>query len=85
MSEATIQIKVEAWNFGSPADVYVEVYNPDQVLKKSRDYGDYSYDLDPAFQYTTTTPGNWYLRVKESHDAGGPLYWYVMQYDLETI
>jgi len=35
--------------------------------------------------YTTSTPGTWYIRAKSSVDAVGALYWYVLEYELEPM
>lgn len=80
-----VHLRIEAWNYGSPADMQLELYNPDQERKKLRDAGDYSYDLDATLDYTTSTPGTWYIRAKSGVDAVGALYWYVLEYELEPM
>lgn len=81
----TVHLRTDAWNYGSPSNMFLELYDPELNRKKAKDNGAYSYDLDAAIDYTVSTPGTWYVRAKSSVDAVGPLYWYVLDYELEPV
>jgi hypothetical protein len=76
--------RIEANGSGSPVNINLFLYS-DAILSDSgvsplaRDFkGDDEYDLDANLRYTFTTPGTYFLLVKEHMGRGGAFYWYTL-------
>ncbi|MFM2153192.1 MAG: hypothetical protein RL199_1627 [Pseudomonadota bacterium] len=87
--KTTVTLKVEAWGFGSPADVQLQIYrlsDPSDPVRTAR-YGATSYDLDPLLEYTASGGEQdevWFVKLTEELNGASPLYWYVLDVQLET-
>lgn len=88
-----LTLDIDAWFFGSPVDVELELYAPDGTLEKSDSSSNEEgyYNLDPYLTATVTEAGLWTLRVQpETNDegyslgGGGSAFWYVLDVGVET-
>lgn len=80
-----LSIKIEAWNYGSPLDSLISLYDPAEVKVVTSDRGATSQDKDAVIEYSVTEAGTWAVVVKfDSGEASGGLFWYVIQVDWET-
>ena len=80
-----IDIKIEAWNYGSPLDSKIDLYSPAQERKASSDRGSNSQDQDAVISYSATASGTWSVLVKfDDGEASGGLYWYVVEINWDT-
>lgn len=86
-------LDIDAWFFGSPADVELELYAPDGSLERTDSSSNESgyYNLDPFMTTTVTEAGTWTLRVQPESDSegysmggGGTAFWYVLDVGIET-
>jgi len=83
--KTSFDIRVEAWNYGSPLDAWVFLYTPDEEAKCNSDRGDNSTDPDPILTCSGTEAGTWYAYIKNDDGAGvGDLYWYVIDITWDT-
>ena len=80
-----VDVRVHAWNFGSPADTRVTLYRPDETVERSKSTGETSYDRDPLIGRTIYDAGTWALKVDLAGAGGSPLYWYTVEFGLETV
>ena len=80
-------LDVEAWYLGSPADIRLELYNPDGVRHTydSHSNEDGAYDLDPYLTSSVTAEGRWTVKLLpevdeegNSEGGGGNAFWYVL-------
>lgn len=73
-----VRVEVVASRLGSPADVFVTLYDANrQVVQSGDDAADGT--PDPAFTATLPRDGTYYLGVIEAHDLGGPMFGYRLQ------
>ncbi|RME24696.1 MAG: hypothetical protein D6798_10620 [Deltaproteobacteria bacterium] len=84
---APVTIDVDAWYYGSPADVRAEFYEPDATTlfrAASGSTTNGANDLDPHLEPSPTEGGTWYVKViPDSSGGGGAAYWYVIEVDIE--
>ncbi len=80
-----IVARVYAWNYGSPLDGHLYLYDPDESYSTGANIGEDSYDKDPILEKTATAGGTWGIKLAP-HDGigGGEAYWYVLEIDVET-
>jgi hypothetical protein len=74
-----VDVDVDAWMYGSPADVKISAYDPDGTWFAKSLYGDTVYDQDPHLEFTPDQSGTWGLLIREEHSKGSPMYWYVVR------
>lgn len=72
--KATIEAKIEAFDYGSPLHAHIYIYDPDGNKKK----GKQDATGDPELSYSTSDGGDWAVLVKSASGSGSPLYWYVL-------
>ncbi|MCK6506422.1 hypothetical protein L6R53_24120 [Myxococcota bacterium] len=88
-----IVVDIEAWKYGSPADIRLEFYRPDgtRYTWDSHTSEEGAYDLDPKLTPSVTYGGTWTVKVMPEVDdqgslegGGGAAYWYVMDVSVES-
>lgn len=88
--ESIITARIEAWNYGSPINARIILYDSGESRVASSNIGSNAYDLDPILTYTTSAKSAsdenvWGIKVSPREDSGGGLaYWYVLELTVET-
>ncbi|MFT5682616.1 MAG: hypothetical protein ACI8RZ_003538 [Myxococcota bacterium] len=88
--ESVVTARIEAWNYGSPINARILLYDNSESYITSANIGATSYDLDPVLTYTfdgvTKEESNvWGIKVEPRDGTGGGLaYWYVLELTVET-
>ncbi len=83
-----VTIDIDAFQYDSPADVMVELYDPSGTYyrKDSSSNESGTYNADPLLSATLTTAGTWTFKVQPETDSsgsslagGGKAFWYVVE------
>jgi hypothetical protein len=88
--ESTITARIEAWNYGSPINARLILYDATASRLASSSIGESAYDLDPILTYSVTSDATedgtlWGIKVSPRDGSGGGLaYWYVLDLTVET-
>lgn len=91
--QSDITFDVEAYKYGSPADIRMELYRPNGTLytysASTSDEG--LNDLDPKLARTVTYGGTWTVKLMTEVDddgslqgGGGIAYWYVLDVRVQS-
>ncbi len=89
----TIELTVEAWEYGSPLNSRIKLYRPDVIDQIETEIEDsraannayrHSETWDPYISYTATEAGTWYVSVLKAGDYFGPYHWYVLSVNMEA-
>lgn len=84
-----VTLDVDAWYFGSPANVRVELYDPSgtRFLGSSGDSSTGDTNYDPRLVGSPTQGGTWTIKVQpepgSSESGGGAAFWYVLDVAVE--
>jgi hypothetical protein len=89
-AESQISAHIEAWNYGSPINARITLYDGSESRVASSNMGENSYDLDPQMTYSVSAEDasedtTWGIKVAPREGSGGGLaYWYVLEVTVET-
>ncbi|MDG1478947.1 MAG: hypothetical protein P8R54_05115 [Myxococcota bacterium] len=87
--ESVVTARIEAWNYGSPINARISLYDGSESRVATSAIGVNSYDLDPILTYEAdadaTAEGTvWGIKVEPREGSGGGLaYWYVLEVMVE--
>ncbi len=82
--KAAITIRVDAWRYGSPLDARVKLYDPSGQKQTGSGHGETTTDFDPLVEWTATEPGEWGVLIYSDDGVGSPLYWYVIDIEVDA-
>lgn len=73
-----VEVEIVAWEFGSPSDTKIILYN--DALEQIREdrFGQIDYDRDPWFEMRVASARDLYLSIRDEAGRGSPYHWYTL-------
>lgn len=79
----TVTVWIEAYAWGSPANLVMELYGDAGALQDTVWDGENGWEKDPWASFDSDGDESWTFRLEEQDDRGGSTYWYVLGVDVK--